>query len=576
MRAEGPGSGLRILVVEDQGPVAESLADALRALGFELSDVLHDGREALLSARRDPPDLVFMDVDLPGRLDGIETAEALRNGHPELPIVFLSGRTDDETLGRAARAGGYGYLVKPPTRGRLKAAVRTALGIRRRETGADRAVPVPTGAPVSGAGPWRDPITGLVGRRQLEAQAEKILAFAERREASVAVVVLDLARFGHVNASLGYDVGDRALSRVAERLRNRVRESDVLARMGGDEFVVLMTDVDGTAGAAAGARRVVSALDEPVHLSDVSLQLTIDAGVALFPRHGRDIDALVRAASRALHGPAGNGRRISIFERSPEASGGEVAIAAELQRALEEDELAVHYQPIFRVPDGRVAGMEALVRWNHPERGTLSAGAFVPQAEDMRIVRQIDDWMLERVTADLRQWPGDRRPAWMSVNLSAESVRDPALPARMEELLGTTSRGNGGPFGDSRLVVEITERSAVRDFTAVRDVLSQLGELGIVAALDDFGTGHSSLVYLDRLPVEFLKLDRRFLRSVDDAGDGERLTTAILELGRALEIKVIAEGVERTQQYRWLQRHEVDLVQGYLTGKPVPKEALLA
>lgn len=570
----------RVLVVEDRTRLAETVADTLRSLGFGVAGVLQDGGRALRSTRHDPPDLVLMDVDLSGARDGIETAEAIREIHPEVPVLFFSGRTDEETLERAVRGGGYGYLVKPLTRSRLAAAVRTAVGIRAREARSDDVAPSrPAAADLPVTPAWRDPITGLVGRRQLEGQAEKMVALAERRGEHVAVVLLDVARFGRVNASLGYEVGDRALSRVAERLREAVRDSDALARVGGDEFVVVMTDVDGVDGAAAGARRLVGTLDEPLRLGDASLRLTLEAGVALFPLHGREVEPLVRAATVALHSSRRDGQtRVKVFEegRSGRADG-QMAISAEIERALQEDELAVHYQPIFQIPEGGIAGMEALVRWNHPDRGELSAGAFVPQAEEMRVIRQLDHWMLEHVIGDLRRWPAEHRPSWVSVNLSADSVRDPTLPTRMRGLLESrvTEEDEDTAFGDARLVVEITERSAVRDFGAVTEVLSRLGRLGVVAALDDFGTGHSSLVYLDRLPVEFLKLDRRFLSSVAEPGNGGRLTTAILELGRALEMKVIAEGVERDPQYRWLQENDVRFVQGFLTGEPGPIEAFL-
>lgn len=417
---------------------------------------------------------------------------------------------------------------------------------------------------------WSDPVTQLGSRGWLAERASRAIALARRRSFRVALVSLDVRRLSRVGATNGCGVGDRVLRSVAGRLRTQVRESDILARVGESGFVVLLTEVDGPEGAREGTRRLEATLDEPVTVDGEPIDVELSSGVALFPEHGQEFEELLRVASK---GPRGQIDRSPGDGRGVEPDGEKSVLrpaATELRGAVERGELVLHYQPIFRLADGRTEGMEALVRWRHPRRGVLAAESFVHLAERLDLLREIDDWVLERVVEDLGGWAEHPRPRWVSVNLSAATLRDPLLTSRLCALLPGRSEGRHEENGPPRLVVEISERTAALDFESVARLITRLHALGVGAALDDFGTGHFSPFALGRLAVDFLKLDRRYLTGVDCEGRKGDVTAAILRLGHALEAEVIVEGVERTSQLEWLQSREAELVQGYFTGEPAP------
>lgn len=423
---------------------------------------------------------------------------------------------------------------------------------------------------------YRDSLTGLVNRTFLTLQVRKALSLAERRSHRVAIVYVDLRRFKSVNDSLGHATGDRVLVEVARRMEGAVRDSDTLGRVGGDEFLLLMPEVEDREAATAAARRMADALRRPFEIGELRFQLSASFGMALFPDHGRELDDLMRAADSAMYRMKGEDEQRGIATAETD---GDVALArdrsleTQLYRALDEGELTLHYQPVFRVDSAELEGLEGLLRWQHPEHGLLTAAEFLPSLDDPTLAGRVDEWALERAVGDFERWLPDRPPAWISVNLSSSTVRDPSLPDRLRRLL----HGAGIVRSDGRrprLVVEISERCAVLNVDAVMNAVSGLREAGVGMALDHFGTGHASLAFLDVLPMDFLKIDRSFVSDVEREPGRERLTSAIIDLGRALGARTVVEGIERASQLEWLVNERADLVQGFFAGEPAPLRAL--
>ncbi|MEE8446255.1 MAG: EAL domain-containing protein [Gemmatimonadota bacterium] len=418
---------------------------------------------------------------------------------------------------------------------------------------------------------YHDPLTDLANRRLLEERARMSLAFADRHGIQCGLIYLDLSRFKRINDTLGHEAGDDVLIQVSNRLRSCLRGSDTPARIGGDEFAALLAEVGGDRGALAVAERVSHSLSKPFKLGDRTLHVDVRIGVALYPDHASDFAGLLAAADHAMYRTKVDGS-LAIEIYSPEldeTESDELAQEEELRTAIEEAQLTLHYQPIIRLQDGRLVGAEALVRWNHPERGVLAAEAFIRLAERSGLIQQIDRWVLESALLQARQWAGREEPEWISINHSIKTLRDPGLIEWVSELLLKT------PVSPGRIVLEVNEGIAVRSPEAVANRLRELRELGILIALDDFGTGHSSLAYIKHFPADIIKLDGFFVQDVGTNHDSRNLVKAVIQMGQALGVQVIAEKVETREQLEWLKSSECDLVQGYYTGRPVPADQLL-
>jgi diguanylate cyclase (GGDEF)-like protein len=390
----------------------------------------------------------------------------------------------------------------------------------------------------------------------------------------VAVLFIDLDNFKTVNDSLGHGAGDEVLVAVAERLAAVVRAKDTVARHGGDEFAVLVEDVHET-DAAEVADAVRASLRQPLTVGGRELVLSASVGIA-FGTPGIDADQLLRNADLAMHEAKRLGKdRSRVFETSMHRAAVErLDIEAELRRALETGELAVHYQPVVVLGTGSITGVEALVRWEHPERGVLSPDRFIPLAEETGLVSELGRQVLERACADVASWQGRHRvPLSVSVNLSPRQLQDDRLLDIVSGALATS----GLPA--TSLVLEVTEGAMMVDSEAAIARLHSLKGLGIRIAVDDFGTGYSSLSYLQRFPIDVLKIDRSFVSSIESSEDSSSLVRTIISLAATLRLQAVAEGIETAAQRDLLAALGCDLAQGYYFAKPMDAmslEAMLA
>jgi diguanylate cyclase (GGDEF)-like protein/PAS domain S-box-containing protein len=417
-----------------------------------------------------------------------------------------------------------------------------------------------------------DPLTDLANRALLQDRLEHALARLDRHGGLLAVLLLDLDAFKTVNDTLGHQVGDQLLTLVAERLRGAVRPSDTVARAGGDEFVVLVEDATSTADAVTATQRLLGALATPVALANRDIQVRASVGIAIAGPGAQPGD-LVRDADVAMYqAKADGGSSFRVFDPSMRAEVVDRAeLEADLRQALDRDQLRLRYQPIVELGSGRISGLEALVRWQHPTRGLLAPGSFIPLAEESGLLVAIGAWVLQHACQQTRHWqasiPGCGQLG-ISVNLSAVQLAQPHLADQVAQTLAATG------LHARHLTLELTESLLIADVATTASTLAELDAIGVRLAIDDFGTGYSSLAYLRRLPVDSLKIDKAFVDEVASSPDAAALTHAIINLATTLGLGTVAEGIEQPDQLQRLRELGCQHGQGYYFAKPLDDQQL--
>ncbi len=420
---------------------------------------------------------------------------------------------------------------------------------------------------------FHDVLTGLPNRALFLDRLEHALVRGTRQGRSVAVLFVDLDRFKPVNDSLGHEVGDEVLRTVGRRLRECLRPEDTVARLGGDEFAVLIEDVEDTSDATLVAERVGEAMRPEFEVGDREVVLSASIGIAVSRAGQRDPGELLRAADIAMYKAKRTGKsRYEVFDPSMGARALKLLeLEADLRRALERGELRLHYQPKVELATGNVVGVEALVRWEHPERGTVPLDEFIPLAEETGLILPIGRWILEQACRQAREWQGQCRvgePLEVSVNVSARQFGHPGLVGEVARVLEETGLEPKG------LLLEITESVVMGDAESNAATLRELKELGVRLAIDDFGTGYSSLSYLHRFPVDALKIDRSFVDGLGRESEDMAIVRAVIALAHSLRLEVIAEGVETQEQAKRLQALGCQIAQGYFFSQPLPPDGV--
>ena len=422
-----------------------------------------------------------------------------------------------------------------------------------------------------------DKLTGLPNRQLLLSRVEDALSVAHGAGRSGAVLFIDLDNFKSINDTRGHDKGDMLLQLVADRL-NDAASGATVARFGGDEFVVLLADLDTSADAAPGvaqesALKLLRAFDAPFEIDGMEHYSTPSIGIAIFNREPLSVDEVLRRADLAMYQAKAAGRNgMSMFDAAMQARvTARAGLEADMRRALINGEFLLHYQPQLSI-DGRVVGVEALVRWQHPQRGLVPPMEFIPVAEDTNMILQLGRWVMEEACRQLARWGADLRTGRleMSVNVSPSQFHRPDFVEQVLEVLAQTGAR------PARLRLELTESLLLKDVEGTVRKMQRLRNAGISFALDDFGTGYSSLSYLHRLPFDQLKIDRSFIREAFNEGHGAAIVRIIVALGKALKMSVLAEGVETADQLSFIAAEGCGYYQGYLFSKPVPEAELAA
>jgi diguanylate cyclase (GGDEF)-like protein len=411
-----------------------------------------------------------------------------------------------------------------------------------------------------------DFLTGLPNRMLLNDRVGQAIILAFRHMKKVAILFLDLDGFKHINDSLGHAIGDKLLQSITKRLSDCVRFSDTVSRQGGDEFVVLLSEMEHSEDAAITARRMLHVVAEVHSIDQHDLHVTTSIGVSVYPDDGLDAGTLIKNADTAMYQAMENGRQSYQFFR-PAMNVRAVerqSIEESLRRALERQEFALHYQPKINLDTEEITGAEALIRWTHPVRGLVSPAEFIPIAEDCGLILPISKWVLREACKQAQAWvDAGLRPITIAVNISAMEFREESFLENVFAILAETRL-------DPRfLELELTESVLMKRADSAASVLKALRARGVRVAVDDFGTGYSSLSYLRKFSIDALKIDQSFVRQISTTPDDTAIVTAVISMGRSLKLRVIAEGVETQEELTFLQALQCDEAQGYYFSRPV-------
>jgi len=417
-----------------------------------------------------------------------------------------------------------------------------------------------------------DPLTGLANRRMFNQRVEQVIARAARSTERFALLFVDLDHFKHVNDSLGHDVGDEFLQSVARRLQGQLRSTDILARLGGDEFIILVENIESEHDAALVAQKVIDTLAHPVMVDQHELYVTASVGIALFPNDGDDVQALVKHADTAMYQAKAHGRNAFHFY-APEMTlyaQERLQLEAQMRRSIDNGEMSVFYQPQIDAKTGSIVGVEALVRWMHPERGFITPLKFIPIAEETGFICELGNWVMREACAQLVCWQaaGVNIPR-LGINVSVRQFERPDFVRQVDEILREAG------VEPARIELEITESVLMQTDNAYQ-ILEELRGLGVCLAVDDFGTGYSSLSYLKRLPIQKLKIDRSFIMDLATDANDAAIVRAIIALARTMELDTVAEGVENHAQAEFLVKEGCTTIQGFLYGCPMSAKGFSA
>jgi len=556
--AEQQAKTFHVLLVEDNPGDARLVQELLSETGsqFELFHVvtLTDARQHLMA---EEVDCVLLDLSLPDA-SRLEAPMQLRAAAPDVPIVILSGLQDELLAIKAVQEGAQDYLVK----GRVDGA---AIGRSIRYAAERKLLEMQMAHKA-----MHDALTGLPNRTLFHDRLKHAVMRAKRHQSMLGVMFIDLDGFKPINDGLGHDVGDLLLKALGRRLQEGLRASDTAARFGGDEFMVLCEDVADEQHVISIAERLQAAVAEPFRIAGHDLAVSSSMGIVVSTGHEESADSLIRNADAAMYRAKRQGVSYEMFDDGMRSRvRARARTESDLHRAIEEREFRLLYQPQVDLRSGRVVGLEALLRWDHPERGVVEPAEFLWLAEETGMITKIGEWALRQSCLHARAW-GARNgsPLRVSVNLSARQHRDPDLVDLVERILTETRTD------PATLCLEITENVLVNDADAAAQTLHALKGLGVRLSIDEFGTGHSSLGSLKRFPLDMLKVDRSFVSGLGTDTEDAAIVTAIINLAHSLGLQTVADGVETKEQVDELRALGCDVGQGFYFARPRPSDAI--
>ncbi len=573
---EAADKSTHVLVIDDQPEIRTILCEMLRE-SYTCTEA-GSAEEALSFLGDNTFDLVISDINM-GGMSGLEMIPQVHAAMPNTVVMMISGENNIESAIEAMRVGAFDYIVKPFDLQRVDAAVRRALDHHellvakdRHENHLEELVRQRTAELNHRAN--HDALTDLPNRTLFEDRLSQALVNAQRNRQMVAVLFLALDRFKKVHDTLGHALGCRLLQDVAHRLTKSANEGSTVARFEGDEFGLLLTQVGrpDVNDIVETISQVNESLKLPFALDDNEVFITTSIGASLYPVDGEDVATLLKNAGAALYRAkeqGGNNYQFYTADMNAKALK-RLTLENNLRRALEREEFELHYQPQISTFSGRVSGVEALVRWKHPELGLVSPSEFIPLAEDTGLIVQIGEWVLRSACEHCKKWQDEGFGSLsVAVNISARQFQQQELSDVVARILVDTR------LDPHCLELELTESSIMKNAESAVVMLDKLKRMGVRISIDDFGTGYSSLGYLKRLPIDLLKIDSSFVRDVTSDSDDAILVEAIVSLAHNLGLKVIAEGVETEEQLSFLSQLECDAWQGFLYSKPVPSHALI-
>lgn len=547
-----------ILLVEDNPGDVRLVEELLRAAWVVAGSINHVSsvEDAIGRVAKDVPACILLDLSLPDA-QGLGTLERVRDAHPSVPIVVLTGTDDEAQAVQAVQEGAQDYLIKGQVDGHLLGrAIRYAIERKFAEVQLSHQA-------------LHDPLTGLANRALLMERLAQALARIERHPSSVAVLFLDIDRFKTINDNFGHEVGDSVLACIGDRLRKALRPEDMASRFGGDEFVVLCEDLEDDRHVVTIAKRIGRSISEPISLEAGEVVVTTSIGIAAARGIGDRPEVLLRDADAAVYRAKERGRdrfeffdqrmRARLLRRSRRES--------ELRHAIDAGELRLYYQPLVLLDDLRVGRVEALVRWEHPRLGLLLPREFIPVAEETGFIVDLGSWVLREACCQTVRWEHaspDQRSISTAVNVSPRQLDHPDFEDTVWQILEETGAE------PKNLWFEITETALMDPARPVLEMLGRLRERGIHLAIDDFGTGYSSLSHLRQFSIDELKVDQTFVQGLERDGEDSSIVAAVVNLAHNLGLSAVAEGVETAEQSRRVQLVGCDLAQGFYFAAPEP------
>ncbi|RMF70218.1 MAG: EAL domain-containing protein [Calditrichaeota bacterium] len=555
---------IKVLLLEEQQSAEQSVQAFLageQGVCLETREVVavdehaHDGRF----------DVILLDLNFDSDTK-IEVFDAVRSTYPGVPVVVLTAQADEASGIKAVQLGAQDFLIKGETdRKLLLRAIRYA--IERNQLLEQLQESRRLGRHLA----YYDGLTDLPNRLLFQDRLHQAVAQARRFDQDVALLFLDLDGFKRINDTLGHSVGDLLLKAVAKRLTEHIREVDTIARVGGDEFTIILLGIHGVGDAAQVAQKILEIVSRPFRVEEHELYITASIGISLYPYDGEEIDGMLKKAEIAMYRAKAHGKsRYEVYKLSMDAQFAQyLTLEGNLRKAIERNQLTAYYQPQVDLRSGEICGVEALVRWQHPEFGLIQPRSFVPLAEETGLIVQVDEWVLRHAAAQMRRWHEEGfSELRLAVNLSARQFHDKRLPHLIENILRETG------LAVEHLCLEITESHFMQNGDGTIEMLDTLKQMGMQLSVDDFGTGYSSLNYLKRFPVDILKIARTFVKGIPIDRDDTAISTAIVVLAQSMNLTVVAEGVETRKQLDYLRRLQCDEIQGFYFSRPVPAEMM--
>jgi diguanylate cyclase (GGDEF)-like protein len=558
----GMGIPLRALIVEDSEEDTVLLVEELRRGGYDLIFERVDTKGTLVgSLEKQSWDIIFSDYSMP-HFKGTEALTCVREKKLDAPFILVSGTIGEDTAVEAMRSGAQDYIIKGNLK-RLLPAVERELreaAMRRDRKRADETVQYLA---------YHDVLTDLPNRALFCDRLRQALLVGHRESKPLALLLMDLNRFKEVNDTFGHHYGDLLLRQIGPRLGSCLRESDTVARIGGDEFAILLHDTQ-LEGATLTAKKVLKKLEASFRLEEETVEIGASIGIAFYPDHGKEAETLFQKADMAMYVTKQAGGGYAAYHPEHEEKRPyRLMLTGKLRRAIDYGGLVLYYQPQLNLKTNRVIGVEALARWPHPHLGLIPPDQFIPLAEQTGLIKPFTQWVLKAVSCQFKQWEQAGLRIHVSVNLSAKNLQETKLPDQVAEMIET------GRLEPSLLEFEITESMIMADPPRALEVLTRLNALGISLSIDDFGAGYSSLGYLKKLPVQKIKIDKSFMMDRLQDENDIIIVKSIINMGHNLGLEVIAEGVEDQETQDHLKALGCDAVQGYYICDPLPSLELI-
>lgn len=553
---------LHALIVEDSENDARLLARHLEQGGFKPIFTRVDTRETMHSQlMRKKWDIVFADFTMP-QFNAFEALKVLQEIGQDLPFIIVSGTIGEDRAVQAMKAGAHDYILKDNMR-RLVPAVDRELREARIRQERKR------GEQMIRHLAFYDSLTNLPNRTLFRNHVQESIQSATQEKRRMALLLMDLQRFKEVNDTLGHQRGDQLLQQVGARLRHVIFRNDIVARLGGDEFGILLLNVSGMGDIEFIARKIRDVLEMPIVIDDVPIVVEASLGAVLVPEHGTDADALLQHADVAMYHAKHTGSGFAFYDPAQDPHNPRrLALMGELRQAIEHGQLQLHYQPKVDLKTGKMTGMEALVRWQHPKNGTVFPDQFIAPAENTGLIKPLTQWVLSTALRQCSELLLNDDIGHLAINLSVRSLHDLRFPNLVGDLLKETGAA------PEKLMLEITESAFIVDLQRTVETLAVLNHMGIAISIDDFGTGFSSLNYIKKLPVNEIKIDKSFVIDMNTNESDLSIVQSIIDLGHNLGLKVVAEGVEDKTTLDSLTALGCDACQGFYISHPLPFEQL--